>query len=395
MGIYLYDAGSLAMHGDNTCPNAIYNNGQNLNQNHNYRGAEIRQRNQANIAISNNNIWDVTKEGEHEGNRNGKLISKDLTSGNVACIAENNWWGDDWHDAEPLDVEDNEVVTQHFYWDDEIAIVVDPKSDDYFPVGPFNEPPEVDDFTDYERGVALQEDGQYRQAVDSFRHYISTHRGNIYKINAMQRMLSCYRSMNGDLHNLKEEFIRMSEEYGNDFQAFGWVADKLSCYCTLHSGDAEAAIEEFRDLLDEAPYPSDSLIIEMNILDIQEMIDNRIDGYSNYEAKICQLTDMLDEIDNRIPTANTDIPTEFDLVGSYPNPFNSTATIAYRLPSSESVTMSIFDVTGRRIVTLIDGRVEAGYHNVVWDGTDVASGIYFCRMKAGGRTMFIKLALIR
>ncbi|MDP8240183.1 MAG: T9SS type A sorting domain-containing protein [Candidatus Hatepunaea meridiana] len=87
-----------------------------------------------------------------------------------------------------------------------------------------------------------------------------------------------------------------------------------------------------------------------------------------------------------------DIPETFELIEAYPNPFNSTTSIQYQLPEASNVTMQIFDVSGREVATLINGEVVAGYHSVAWEA-NVPSGIYFCRMEAGGFSKSIKIVL--
>jgi hypothetical protein len=84
--------------------------------------------------------------------------------------------------------------------------------------------------------------------------------------------------------------------------------------------------------------------------------------------------------------SSQDIPTKFS-VGNYPNPFNPSTTIRYELPKDASVKMEIYDVTGRKVKTLLDGSRSAGYYSVVWNGRDengreVASGMYLYRFTA-------------
>lgn len=86
------------------------------------------------------------------------------------------------------------------------------------------------------------------------------------------------------------------------------------------------------------------------------------------------------------------VPDKFDLAQNYPNPFNASTTLTYDVPLVEdggvNVTLTIYDVQGRIIRTLVHGAVEAGSHQIVWDGAAedgslVASGVYFYQMKAG------------
>ncbi|RMI04697.1 MAG: T9SS C-terminal target domain-containing protein, partial [Calditrichaeota bacterium] len=83
-----------------------------------------------------------------------------------------------------------------------------------------------------------------------------------------------------------------------------------------------------------------------------------------------------------------------------PNPFNPTTTIAFHLPHVSRITLHVFDVTGRRVRTLVNGKLPAGAHRVVWDGTDdggraVAGGVYFYRLQAGDFVATRKMLLIK
>jgi tetratricopeptide (TPR) repeat protein len=67
------------------------------------------------------------------------------------------------------------------------------------------------------------------------------------------------------------------------------------------------------------------------------------------------------------------------LVGNYPNPFNPTTTISFQLAVASKVSLKIYDVLGREIVTLVSGEKPAGVYNAIFDGTRFASGMYFAR----------------
>jgi hypothetical protein len=87
------------------------------------------------------------------------------------------------------------------------------------------------------------------------------------------------------------------------------------------------------------------------------------------------------------------------LLQNYPNPFNPSTTIRYSLPDRCRVSLSVFDVTGRRVAVLIERTQDAGDHTVIWDGRNhrglpVASGVYFLRLSTpfGNRSLKILLA---
>jgi hypothetical protein len=87
--------------------------------------------------------------------------------------------------------------------------------------------------------------------------------------------------------------------------------------------------------------------------------------------------------------------TAFELQVNYPNPFNPSTTISYRLPTRSHVMLRVFDVSGRGVATLVDGVEEPGYKSVQWDATGVASGVYFCRLNTGDLVQTRKLLLLR
>jgi hypothetical protein len=77
-----------------------------------------------------------------------------------------------------------------------------------------------------------------------------------------------------------------------------------------------------------------------------------------------------------------DIPNHFEILANYPNPFNPSTTIRYRLPVRSEVSFVVFNALGQEVKRLISEQREAGNHQIVWygdnsNGTPVASGIYF------------------
>jgi hypothetical protein len=91
----------------------------------------------------------------------------------------------------------------------------------------------------------------------------------------------------------------------------------------------------------------------------------------------------------------------FTLHPCYPNPFNPTTTISFELREQAPVTLAIYDVTGRRVKTLVDTEITGpGFYEEVWDGRDgkgrtVASGVYFYRLDAGGYTESRRMVLAK
>ncbi|NOZ74530.1 MAG: T9SS type A sorting domain-containing protein [FCB group bacterium] len=94
------------------------------------------------------------------------------------------------------------------------------------------------------------------------------------------------------------------------------------------------------------------------------------------------------------------IPQEFALRQNYPNPFNPITTIQYQLPYSSEVTLKVFDILGRDVITLAQGKKSSGFHSVVWDGRNnkgvpVSTGLYFYKLKAGQFVKIRKMLLLK
>ncbi len=75
------------------------------------------------------------------------------------------------------------------------------------------------------------------------------------------------------------------------------------------------------------------------------------------------------------------MPGAIELV-SYPNPFNPTTVFRYVLPEGTTVRLSVYDVLGREVARLVDGRQVAGQHEITFDGSRLTSGIYVCSLEA-------------
>ena len=89
------------------------------------------------------------------------------------------------------------------------------------------------------------------------------------------------------------------------------------------------------------------------------------------------------------------IPDKFNLYQNYPNPFNPSTNIKFDIPKNENVNITLFDVLGREVLTLINEYKKAGEYIVVFDGSNLSSGTYFYRIAAGGFVDTKKMVLIK
>jgi glucuronoarabinoxylan endo-1,4-beta-xylanase len=85
----------------------------------------------------------------------------------------------------------------------------------------------------------------------------------------------------------------------------------------------------------------------------------------------------------------------FRLDQNYPKPFRPSTTIKYELPGSSEVRLSVYDNLGREVSSLVNERRDAGIHEVEFDGSNLASGVYFYRLQAGQLVQTRKPVLLR
>jgi len=94
------------------------------------------------------------------------------------------------------------------------------------------------------------------------------------------------------------------------------------------------------------------------------------------------------------------IPEQFSLKNPYPNPFNPVTTLSYELPEDAKVNITIFDMMGRKISTLVSSQQSAGYKSIKWNATNnqgqpVSAGVYLYTIEAGEFRQTKKMVLLK
>ncbi|MAT56733.1 MAG: hypothetical protein CMF23_02020 [Ignavibacteriae bacterium] len=94
-------------------------------------------------------------------------------------------------------------------------------------------------------------------------------------------------------------------------------------------------------------------------------------------------------------TNDNSVPIVFNLDQNYPNPFNPTTSIKYSVPSSEHVSLKVFDILGREIAVLVNEQKSAGIYTINFDASDLSSGVYFYRLNSGNNIQIKKMLLVK
>ena len=86
---------------------------------------------------------------------------------------------------------------------------------------------------------------------------------------------------------------------------------------------------------------------------------------------------------------------QFTILNSSPNPFNPATAITFHLPAASEVKLSVYDIAGREVASLVNGHLSSGHHEIAFNGTELASGVYFAALEAGGVKQVRKMLLVK
>ena len=94
------------------------------------------------------------------------------------------------------------------------------------------------------------------------------------------------------------------------------------------------------------------------------------------------------------------LPSEFKLSQNYPNPFNPTTTISYSIPpnvkqETQEVKLTIYDVLGKKVATLVNQKQSSGNYQVQFDASSLPSGVYYYKLRAGNFVQIRKMMLLK
>ena len=132
-------------------------------------------------------------------------------------------------------------------------------------------------------------------------------------------------------------------------------------------------------------------VVFLNERNPEEVFATTTDIYGNFELDL--------DAETSVDSQGSSKPAIFKLNQNFPNPFNPGTVISYELPSDSPVQLEIYNSLGQRVRTMVDAWQEAGYHGLIWEGTDdsgrgLASGVYFYRLQAGSFTESRKMVLV-
>jgi len=172
-------------------------------------------------------------------------------------------------------------------------------------------------------------------------------------------------------------------QYPNSNLARSGLYGKFS-YQLYNRHDTTQARSLLNQLKTSFPQSSEAEMAELQMKSFRSpSAPNRMNGGSGKVASISSSSSAIQ------------LPKQFELAQNYPNPFNPSTTISFALPKDSHVSLKLYDLLGREVQSLVDESLTAGYHQVTFDGSSLATGVYLYRMTSGSFTASKKLLLVK
>lgn len=270
-----------------------------------------------------------------------------------------------------------------------------------------------------------EQNGEYEEAKDIYYDLVE----NEGMSNALKRWIICNQRIGTSNMDIIMQLEIWETNDAVENSAF-WAKIVIQ----NESGEFETSIEQLEDFIDISESENDSLLgVLQELITYYQMalaeddgngvlsapsdrVDDRHQPFglqqvgrytypvpaneADFEQKESELMLAIQGYGSRAGRKQDGLPREFEMAAAYPNPFNPTVSIPVALPKTTEVRLSVFNVLGQRVATLVDERMNAGRHSVMWNGQSdaslpVSSGVYFVTMEAGGFVKTQKLVLMK
>ena len=259
----------------------------------------------------------------------------------------------------------------------------------------------------YHQGIKKELSGDFIGAVELYKNVVSGYRDSLSAIGSLKRILKCNDRMNSDssaYSQLRAYYLGLAATYQNDTD-FSYISQELATKCLVRITKYPAAITEYENSISGS---NDSLRIlnaELNIIETYMLIPpppgdapgftgrlvnlkpaGIMDGYRLLKEKLYRFRETY---------GSNVIPEKFSLSQNYPNPFNPLTKINFSLPNAGKVTLKVYDILGRTVKELVNEFKDKGVYSVTFDGTGLASGVYFYTIEAGNFKETKKMVLVK
>lgn len=250
----------------------------------------------------------------------------------------------------------------------------------------------------FARAATAESDSNYTLAQATFDSVVNIYSATIYGKAALERLYVLKKKNGEDLITIKSYYDGLTNHQD---EGIAVLAKRISIRCQTNAAQYITAVSEHQSWQPTMSYVCDSVYSEVDILTNQMLQSGTmfaksgksaistkkefLNQFSQYQQESEQILSQLFYTTNN-RNRNT-IPSTYSLSQNYPNPFNPTTTIKYQIPFVSDVKLTIFNILGQHIITLVDENKQPGSYKITWNGKNkygqqVASGIYVYRLSA-------------
>jgi len=254
-------------------------------------------------------------------------------------------------------------------------------------------------------GVALRLAGEYVEAVDFFKSYLSKNPGDQA---AYVELYNCYSKETAD--DLLSYFTSLPQEASRDHGL-------LLGYLYLRQGDSRMARQVNDELIKSYPTTALASRAKLNNAYLSLYADNDVATAASLLNEVASRPELTTEIELSLVQQAIDAqtavlggarsdgqeavgpkvmqPTETELLQNYPNPFNPATVIKYSVSEPQLVTLRVYDLLGRQISVLANEMKQPGNYTVSFDASRLPTGIYFYHLTAGKQSIVKRMSVVK
>jgi hypothetical protein len=228
--------------------------------------------------------------------------------------------------------------------------------------------------------------GQYLQAINLYKSVITTYWNSPYAALSLPRIINCAEKKRSTLseYSLFQNYfntIRISTIYNREMRE---LAEDLVIKCKVRRGMLNEAISDYEAMHQQNqnnPKGRHALLNKLTLIAMRDSLGQNTLFGSNFNPPFTQ-------------GSESQVTREFKLYQNYPNPFNPATMIKYRIPTDGQVSLKIYDILGREVYSMNE-FMTAGEHEFIFDGSNLASGLYYYRIESNGFVESKKMLLLK
>lgn len=182
--------------------------------------------------------------------------------------------------------------------------------------------------------------------------------------------------------------------------------ENIKTKCNVSEGDYTTAINRLQLIIDNPETAADSLFALLDqaycYLNLAEQNPKNLPNISIDTRDFISYLDFMSRLKglNELTSSSNNKPHKLVMESNYPNPFNPSTTISFNVPKDAKVKLSIYNIKGQKVKTLLNESMTSGKHTVMWDGKNsfgkqVSSGVYFARVEQSGKSAIRKMLLMK